>query len=143
MAKQSQAWKALERMVAGLLKGHRVQRGGDFSVSDVDVEVDDFPYLRVDAKLRSRWAHHTYMKDIIKKYCVVEGQVPVLVTRQARHRGLFVVVPLTYFAWLLGIVRSLAARLRIGIPVYDAKRMNMEADVLEYPEEYEDEGGEI
>ena len=56
----SNAWKRLEKLVAEELKGKRVLRGDDFSRKDVDVEVEDFQSLRIDAKYRSgNLAHHS------------------------------------------------------------------------------------
>jgi hypothetical protein len=103
MAKQSDAWKALERKVAEVLGGKRISRGGDFSISTYDVELPSRPELRIDCKwtARTMW-HHTRVKEIETKYCQLEGSVPVLCTRTKHSSEINVTIPLQYFAKLLG-----------------------------------------
>lgn len=107
MAKQSQAWKNAERSVAKLLRGKRVLRGADFSVEDVDVIVPDFPELRIDSKYRQRHAHHTFVDEIVRKYCSKAGDEPVLVTKHARQKSAYVTVRLELFATLLDRIRAI------------------------------------
>ena len=106
MAKQSQAWKNLERATATALKGTRVLRGADFSVEDVDVKVNDLPFLKVDAKYRKAHAHHTLMAEIVEKYCEKETDIPVLVTKHHNQTGAYVTIPLEFFGDLLDFVRK-------------------------------------
>lgn len=105
MGKQSQAWKDLERLVAEKLKGKRVSRGADFGKEDVDVVVEDFIHLRIDAKYRTKHAHHSLLENIRKKYCPDEHQIPVLVTRHHRQRGANVTIPIEAFADMLDAIR--------------------------------------
>lgn len=124
MAKQSQAWKNLERETARKLGGRRISRGSDFSVSDVDVVVDDFPALRIDCKYRAGgFAHHALVDEIDKKYCHVRYSVdggdvvteknkfssPVLVTKSGRQRGEYVTTPIECYAHLINDIRDLIA----------------------------------
>ncbi len=109
--KDSTSWKMLERLAAFHMKGRRISRGSDFSVKDVDVIVD-FRALRVDGKYRRKHAHHTFMQEIGRKYCVYEGDVPVLVTKHPGMKGAFVTVPLEHYGHLLDVARfALAAKL--------------------------------
>lgn len=105
MTRQSQAWKAHERAIAAALGGRRISRGDDFSRVDVDVVVDDFPFLRIDGKYRQRHAHHQLLTEIRKKYCE-PGDMPVLVTKQAREHGAVVSVSLEDFGRLLDMART-------------------------------------
>jgi hypothetical protein len=106
MAKQSQAWKNLERQVAKALGGKRVLRGANFSVEDVDVKLEDIPFIRIDAKYRKKHAHHTLMAEIKTKYCQEDGQIPVLVTKHHNQDGAYVTVDLEFFAILLMAFRK-------------------------------------
>lgn len=110
MAKQSQAWKNLERQVAKELGGKRVLRGADFSVEDVDVKIDDFPHLKLDCKYRTRHAHHSLLAEIEEKYCE-ENEVPVLITKHHNQSGACVTVSLDFFKVLLEAARMLDRKL--------------------------------
>lgn len=105
MARRSQAWKNLERQVAKALGGKRVCRGANFSVSDVDVDLSDIPYLKIDAKYRKRHSHHSFMEEIKEKYCN-EGDIPVLVTKHHYQDGAYVTVDLEFFSILLMAFRK-------------------------------------
>lgn len=107
VAKQSRAWKEAEKLTARLLGGRRVLRGADFSKSDVDVIVDDFPMLRVDSKYRTRWSHHRFLEEVQKKYCSEPEHVPVLVTKTHHQQGAFVTMKLEHLGVLLDAVREL------------------------------------
>lgn len=110
MGKQSQAWKNLERTVAKELGGKRVLRGSDFSVEDVDVELADFPHLRIDCKYRKSHAHHSLLAEIEEKYCS-DGQIPVLVTKHHNQAGANVTIGLNFFKTLIEAARMLDAKL--------------------------------
>jgi hypothetical protein len=105
----SGAWKDLERLVAAALHGKRQCRGADFSKSDIDVRVEDFPSLKVDAKYRQRWAHHQFVAEVARKYCVEAEDVPVLVTKTPGQKGAIVCLQLEHFAALLDVIRELRA----------------------------------
>lgn len=109
MPKQSEAWKNLERQAAQALGGVRVLRGDDYSQSDVDVLIPAFPELKVDCKYRQKHAHHSLMEIIRQKYCEVEFDVPVLVTKHRNQSGACVTVDLDYFARLLDDARLVRA----------------------------------
>ena len=104
---RSQAWKALERLVAKELQGERISRGDDFSRKDVDVRVPDFEGLQVDAKYRKRWAHHKFLAEVKEKYCRGAGDMPVLVTRTHGQRGAIVALSLQHFGAMLDVIRGL------------------------------------
>lgn len=118
MAKQSQAWKDLEREIAGELRGKRVLRGADFSQEGVDVEVPDFPGLRIDAKYRAAWSHATYLAEVRKKYVREPGQMALLVTKQKRQRGAIACMALEDFALLLDTIRELRQVAGIDTPAH-------------------------
>jgi hypothetical protein len=109
LSKQSQAWKNLERQIAKALNGKRVLRGADFSVSDTDVEIPDFPHLKIDAKYRVKHAHHSLLEEIQQKYCSEPHTVPVLITKHHNQNGACVTIPLDYFAQLLETARGMKA----------------------------------
>lgn len=106
MPKQSQRWKQLERDTAEALGGRRVVRGGDFSVSDVDVIVEDLPHLKVDCKAYAKFAHHTLVDEIRERYCKAESDEPVLVTKGSRQTGANVTISLAHFSELLRVYRQ-------------------------------------
>ena len=66
----TQSPKSLRAIIlhAQRLEGQRVLRGADFSKSDVDVILDLHPELKVDAKAYKRFAHHTLVREIQKRY---------------------------------------------------------------------------
>jgi len=105
----SDAWKSLERAIvkgarANGLEANRVYRGGDFSKKDVDVIIKDLEWIKIDGKYRKRHAHHTFMREIEKKYCVEEGDIPMLVSKGHRQIGAYVTLPLEFVMALLGAV---------------------------------------
>lgn len=103
--RHSTSWKGLEREVAEALGGKRISRGDNFAREDVDVEVLDFPLLKIDAKYRNKHTHHTFVFEIIRKYCN-ESEWPVLVTKHKSQTSCYVTVPIELFAALLNIARS-------------------------------------
>jgi hypothetical protein len=105
MGNRSVAWKALEREVALELGGKRVTRGGDFSQSDVDVNVADLPMVKVDAKYRVRHAHHSLLDEVEAKYCKA-GDIPLLATKTHRQRGAYASVPLWFMGLLFNLLRQ-------------------------------------
>lgn len=106
--RQSQAWKGAERLVATVLRGRRISRGDNFAREDVDVVVEDMPELRIDAKYRTRHAHHTFMREIQEKYITEPGQEPVLVTKHHRQESAYATVRLEFLGELLDIARAYA-----------------------------------
>lgn len=100
-------WKQLEKKTAEALGGVRINRAADYGVSDVDVLVSGFDFLRCDCKYRSSWAHHSFVEEIRKKYCNSEGQSPVLITKHRNGRQEYVTVDLSLFASLLDQIRKL------------------------------------
>ena len=110
MGKRSTSWKDLEKLVAQELKGTRVQRGADFSRSDVDVIVPDFPTLRVDAKYRqATWSHHKYLAEVKTKYSRDDLDIPILATKNHNERGAVISIYLSDFAAILDSLRELRA----------------------------------
>ena len=98
----------MERKIATALRGKRVLRGADFSQEGVDVEVPDFPGLKIDAKYRkSGWSHHTYLKEIARKYCKQPGDLALLVTKTGSEHGECVTMTLEAFAVMLDHIRKI------------------------------------
>lgn len=102
--RNSKAWKGLERLVAEELRGERVLRGANFAIKDVDVK-NDFAALQIDAKFRARHGHHKFMREIERKYCKRDGDVPVLITKEPGQASGYVVIPLRHYALLLDVLR--------------------------------------
>ena len=102
------SWKELEKAGARILRGKRVSRGADFSFSDVDIKVADIPFLKIDCKKLKRHASHTLMREITRKYCPDEGDLPLLVTKEHGPSPVYASVPLDFLAQLLDIVRVYA-----------------------------------
>ncbi len=113
MAKRSNAWKALEREAAALLRGKRVVRG-DYGASDTDVKTE-FPHLKIDCKYRQSHAHHALLDGIKKKYCRELQDKPVLVTKHHRQPGCNVTIDGGYFSLLLDCYR-VVDRLQLADP---------------------------
>jgi len=100
----SQAWKNLERQAAGVLGGRRLLRltaPEPSYLSCADVELPNFLGLKIDAKYRCRWAHHSALRKIERKYCEQPTDQLVLVTKEHGQHGAFVTVRLEFLARLL------------------------------------------
>jgi hypothetical protein len=104
----SQRWKELERTAARKLGGERVPRWLDFYQSAPDVLVADFG-LVLDCKAHKRFAHHTRIDEVQRKYCE-PGEFPVFVTKSQGQRGEYATVPLDFLAGLLDELRQARAR---------------------------------
>lgn len=100
-------WKELEKKTAIAMTGERINRAADYGKSDYDVYVPDFPFLRVDAKYRSRHSHHSFMEEIREKYCN-DGSFPVLVTKHHSGRREYVTVDLALWASILDFLRNMS-----------------------------------
>lgn len=99
-------WKELEKKTADALGGTRINRASDYGVSDVDVLVPGFDFLRIDCKYRKSWAHHSFVEEIRSKYCKSEGQFPALVTKHRSGRGEYVTIDLVLFASMLKLLKE-------------------------------------
>ena len=105
------AWKALERKIVALaeecgLSANRLLRGSNFSESNFDVALEDFPHIKIDAKYRAGgWKHHTHVKEIQAKYCKYPEDVPVLVTKSGREHGEMATLPLKCLLELIRMSR--------------------------------------
>jgi hypothetical protein len=96
----SDAWKNLERQTAKALGGRRVFRltaSEPSFLSCPDVELPEFPGLRIDSKYRARWSHHSFLDETARKY----GGEPVLVTKERGQCGAYVTIRLEFLAKLL------------------------------------------
>jgi len=107
--KRSTAWKALELEAARVLGGRRVTTPWTLFERRVDVEVPDFPDLKVDCKHRQRFSHHSLLRTIWRKYCR-RHEVPVLISKTAGARGAVVSLPLADFAAMLDEIRAARAK---------------------------------
>ena len=101
MSKKSTRWKVLERETAAVLGGRRIIRES-WLQSCPDVDVPDFPELRVDCKAYARFRHHALADSIVKKY----GGEPLLITKSFNQTGAYATVRLSYLAALLDKVRN-------------------------------------
>lgn len=99
-------WKELEKTAAAALGGVRINRANDYGVSDVDVVVPGFDFLRIDCKYRKSHAHHSLIEEIRTKYCTSKGQYPVLVTKHRSSRREYCTVDLVLFAALLKLLQE-------------------------------------
>jgi hypothetical protein len=98
------AWKTLERQTATKLYGRRILRLAapePSFLSCPDVELPEFPGLKIDAKYRARWSHHSFLETILRKYCKQPWHEPVLVTKARGQRGAYVTIRLEFLARLL------------------------------------------
>jgi hypothetical protein len=107
MARQSQRWKNLERATAEALGGKRVVRGADFSVSDVDVKLDDLPWLKIDCKVRKSHSHHSLLEEVSRKYCKSPEDEPLLVTKHHNQSGAYVTMSLKLFGRMVEAYRKM------------------------------------
>src|SRR5690242_9829839 len=100
------AWKELEKRTAEKLGGKRILRGADFSKSDDDVRLEDFPHWRIDCKSRERnLLHHSLLDKVRKKYCKRPDDIAMLVTKRKRKHGEVVCMSLDDFATLVAALR--------------------------------------
>ena len=88
MAKQSSAWKDVEKKAAKLFGGQRVTRGSDFGLDRPDVICAST--WSVECKSRSKltlWGWYTKLKTDTDKFFPGENRVKVLVTKEKGKRG--------------------------------------------------------
>jgi hypothetical protein len=92
--RQSQAWKALEKvgtkdlLEAGFLSADRISRGEDFGKEIHDFEAPvELPGWKFDAKYRASHTHHTLFEECRTKYCKLKTERMVLLTKVASTRG--------------------------------------------------------
>jgi hypothetical protein len=97
---QSRKWKVLEKQVADILGGERVERF-NYGKSDVDVKLPKFPHLKLDTKNYKKFRHFALWKTVKEKYCKEKGDIPVLITRETRARDILVTIPIEFFKELL------------------------------------------
>lgn len=90
---KSDAWKSFERAVKdcavdfGFL-AKRILRGADLGVSDVDVEIEGLPLLKIDCKYRvDGWSHHTVFEETEELYCQEPGTWLALPTKAGGADG--------------------------------------------------------
>lgn len=95
----SKAWADLERDTAEALGGVRIKR--DLFQSEADVWLQDFPQWSIDCKRRKRWAFHTLLETVKRKY----GGTAILITRSHGGRT-FATLPIEELARLLGEIRA-------------------------------------
>lgn len=104
------AWKRLEKSAAKVLGGRRILRltaPMPSYLSCTDVELPDFPGLKIDAKYRTRWSHHSALREIERKYCKQPADQAVLVTKERGQHGAFVTLRLEFLGMLLEYIRGL------------------------------------
>jgi len=98
------AWKNLERQTAKVLGGRRILRltaPEPSYLSCADVELPNFPGLKIDAKYRACWAHHSALREIERRYRKQPTDQAVLVTKERSQHGAFATVRLEFLAKLL------------------------------------------
>lgn len=96
------AWKKLERKIGKLLRGERVKRMGDYSQSATDVVVGDLPQLKIDCKLRRRFAHH----DLFLAIRTEGKERRLLVTREGSEGPALASFEAEHFAEMLAAIRG-------------------------------------
>ena len=105
----SQSWKNAERAIATTLtkagiESKRISRAGNFSVSDVDIEVPEhLSFLRIDAKFSKArpFRHHGLMKTIAAKYCKDKYDEPILYSKNYREHSGYITIRAEFFAELI------------------------------------------
>jgi hypothetical protein len=95
-------WKQLERDTAAALGGRRVTEPWFLfnERPDVVVPLSDGRRLVIDTKAHKRFAHHSMLEGIQRKYCQ-PGDVPCLVSKHERQTGEYATIPLAFLAGLL------------------------------------------
>jgi len=102
-------WKVFERALAKDLGGkRRIERGSDYSISTDDVEIPDFPHMRVDCKYSASapFRHHTLLKGIERKYCKHPGDIAILATKSGHQHGSVISMSARNFALILDSLRA-------------------------------------
>ena len=102
----TQTWKQTERDTAKVLGGMRVSRGSNFSVSDVDVKIDDFPSFKVDSKRYKRFAAFSLYEEVKRKYCPKATDEPILILRQAGKHTMLAVIDLKLLGKFMDYIRT-------------------------------------
>lgn len=109
---RSTRWKTLEADTAESLGGCRVMEDWTLFRERPDVLVPDFR-LVVDAKAYARFAHHSLLNAVQRKYCK-PGDVPALVTKHSGQVGSYTTIPTSFLACLLDAIREFRTADTIG-----------------------------
>ena len=101
-------WKGREKSFAAVYRefnipANRKNRANDYSISDDDVEIEGFPWIRNDSKYTKAqpFKHHGKLREIEFKYCKNKGDVAILRTANYKERGGVISVRDRFFAMLL------------------------------------------
>jgi len=102
----SHQWKQLERDTAKVLGGKRISRGYDFGISDIDVEIPDFPSFKIDTKYRKTSQIFSLYRELKDKYCKKPSDTPILVVREHNSKFELAVINLELLGKFLNYVRK-------------------------------------
>ena len=103
MAK-TQQWKQLEREVAEILGGERIIRKSYSEVAP-DVDVKDFPTLKIDSKRYQRFRIFSLWRKVKEKYCEPADH-PVLAIRESGKHNILAVIDIHLLGALLNNIRK-------------------------------------
>lgn len=104
---RSNAWKYLEKTWAEVLNKYgltawRISRAGNYSVSDYDVGIKEFPNAKSDAKYSVNGHKTNRLLDTVEnKYCNTKEDFGILITKGFRERGQKTTVDSEILAMLL------------------------------------------
>jgi hypothetical protein len=104
----SQTWKNNERQVAktlndwGIAATRKMGRMTNYSISDFDVEVEEAPWLKPDAKYSIKgFRTNRILDETTHKYCKEKGDFAVLFCKGFKELGQKAVMDSELFAGLL------------------------------------------
>jgi hypothetical protein len=105
MRRHTSTWKDLEKDTALAMGGKRIQR---LSYSEIkpDVDVPDFPSLKIDSKRYKRFSIFSLYEKVKTKYCQKLNDKPILVIRESNKHYILAVIDLKLLAQFLNYVRS-------------------------------------
>lgn len=85
----------------------RVNRLGNYGLSDTDVKIDGFPEIQIDCKTRVKSSHHTLFYDEVHdRYCKKPEDRAVMPSKTKGQRGCLITITDTFFVELLKVYLS-------------------------------------
>jgi hypothetical protein len=139
---KSDAWKYHERNVRDEandvgFSATRISRGADLGVSDIDVEIDGLPFLKIDCKYKvDGWVHHTIFEDTEELYCKEPGTWLALPTKVGGAEGSLTTIRTEVFFDLLARACGIKERMEyippaLSLKLADDETVDAEEVVLE------------
>lgn len=93
----------------------------NYSISDDDVHIEGFPWIRSDSKYRAAgFLNSKLLRDIEKKYCKKKGFFGILISKHLRQIGQDCTVKDEFLAMMLSVFLGFTTRDE-ALAIYDTR----------------------